>query len=299
MSGKVVSWAFEQITGSPAAKLLLVKLADNANDHGFCWVGLEKIITESELSQSAVYKHMATLQSMGLVRAFDSTHPEYGYPIKAFQLSVPEAWRTIPPRGKTKAAIPPGGKSVPPHGKGIPAGGKEIPLGGIPIEEPSFEPSLEPSSEPAAASPPGSGPVQADLLGEDTKPPSPAEILDAAFSAYDEAAARNNWGECQAKTEARKKRLAKRLQDAGGLSGWNIALEKCEASDFMMGRAPPRPGQPPFRLDIDFLLQQQSFVRLMEGKYDNRGSGSALATGSGYFAAAARLKDADTARNRH
>ena len=37
MSGKVVGWAMEQITGSPTAKLVLIKLADNANEHGICW----------------------------------------------------------------------------------------------------------------------------------------------------------------------------------------------------------------------------------------------------------------------
>jgi hypothetical protein len=152
MSGKVVSWAFEQITGSPAAKLVLVKLADNANDGGFCWVGLETIIKESELSQSAVYKHMASLQSAGLVRSFETTHPEHGYPIKAFQLSVPLAWQAIPPRGKGKMGIPPGGKTIPPDGNGSPPQGKVIPPGGIPYkDEPSSEPSLNLSQAPAGA----------------------------------------------------------------------------------------------------------------------------------------------------
>jgi hypothetical protein len=282
MSGKVVTWAFEQKVGSPAAKLVLVKLADNANDNGFCWVGPERIIEDSELSQSAVYKHLAGLQAAGLIRSFETTHPELGYPIRAFQLAVPEAWQAIPPRGKGKGKIPPGGKTIPPGGKGIPQGGKTIPPGGIHIEEPSSEPS----SEEDAAPPPGGG---GDLFGDPPPPPAAltkAEVLDLAFTAYDEAAARLEWQACQSRNETRAKKLAVRLDESGGIEGWRAALEKAEASDFCMGRAPPRPGKPPFRMHLDFLLQQQSFVRLMEGHYDNR-EGTGVPTGGGSFLEAA------------
>lgn len=292
MSGKVVSWAFEQVTGSPAAKLVLVKLADNSNDAGFCWVGLEKIVVESELSQSAVYKHLAALHSIGLVRSFDTTHPEHGYPIRAFQLSVPEAWRAIPPRGKGKGPIPPGGKPLPPGGNPIPAGGKTIPPGGIPYkEEPSLEPPVEPSSEPQTAPPVAGVAPQTDLLGDPIKALSPAETASKAFLLYDQAAERLGWSACQARTEARAKKIARRLEDAGGLEGWVIALSKAEASDFLMGRTAPQPDRPPFKLDIDFLLQQSSFVKLMEGKYDNRTQGPGHRTGGGYLGAAARVAE--------
>jgi hypothetical protein len=145
---------------------------------------------------------------------------------------------------------------------------------------------IEPSDEPVVASPlAGDG----DLFGE-TPPPKPlskSQILELAFEAYDQAAERLEWQACQSRNDTRRRKLAQRLEEVDGIDGWKAALEKAEASDFCMGRAPPRPGQPPFRMDIDFLLQQQSFVRLMEGKYDNReGSGSANGHG-GWLAAAA------------
>lgn len=287
MSGMVVGWAFKQNTGAPAAKLVLVKLADNANEQGFCFTSIEKLVEHTELGQSTVYKHMAALEATGLVRPVKGVHPEHGYPIDGYQLAVPEEWQAIPPRGKGKGKIPPGGKHIPAHGNGIPPAGKEIPPRGMHIEEPSSEPSIEPSSEQDAASPPG---LAADLFGDPILPVlSKAQVIEQALAAYDEAAARNGWAECQARTETRRKKLGQRLDDAGGLDGWKSALEKAEASDFCMGRAPPRPGHPPFKMDIDFLLQQQSFVRLMEGKYDNReGTGDPNGTGGGYLAAAAR-----------
>lgn len=283
MSGKVVSWAFEQKTGSQAAKLVLVKLADNANDHGFCWTGIKKIIEHTELKQATVYKYVTLLEKLGLMKRLDALHPEHGYPIEAFQLAVPAEWQLIPPRGKAKGQIPPGGKTIPPHGKEIPPGGKTIPPGGMHIDEPSSEPPIEPSDEPETAAP-----VAGDLFGGDPPPVlTKAEILDLAFGAYDQAAGRLGWGECQARTDTRRKKLARRIEDAGGLDGWTAALEKSEVSDFLMGKTPPRPDQPRFKLDIDFLLQQSSFVKLMEGKYDNR-EGTGSPSGGGFLAAAAR-----------
>lgn len=68
MSGKVVGWAFEQKTGSQAAKLVLVKLADNANESGYCFPSIDLIVEHTELSERAVRKHLNELQTKGLIK---------------------------------------------------------------------------------------------------------------------------------------------------------------------------------------------------------------------------------------
>jgi hypothetical protein len=149
MSGEVVGWAMKQITGSPAAKLVLAKLADNANEQGLCWPSIELIIEHTELGQSTVYKHLAKLEELGLIRPIDIT--VRGAPLKGFQLSVPEANRDIPPRGKHKTSIPRGGNDFPPDEKTSLPAGKTIPSGGTAYkDEPSVEPSVEPPTEPHA-----------------------------------------------------------------------------------------------------------------------------------------------------
>lgn len=70
----------------------------------------------------------------------------------------------------------------------------------------------------------------------------------------------------------RKAKLKSRLKDCGGLEGWNIALDKIRGSPGLLGQV----GEP-WKADFDFLIQEQSFIKLMEGKYDgwtkkNRGS---------------------------
>lgn len=146
MSGEVVGWAMKQVTGSPAAKLVLAKLADNANEQGLCWPSIKLIVEHTELGQATVYKHLATLEELGLIEPVDVS--VRGEPKKGYQLVVPGSKAAIPPRGKQKQVendIPLGGK------KPLPAG-KSIPPAGTPIEEPPIEPSKEPSSlTPAGA----------------------------------------------------------------------------------------------------------------------------------------------------
>lgn len=136
MSGKVVGWAMEQVTGSPAAKLVLVKLADNANEQGLCWPSVTLIVGHTELGQSTVYKHLAELEAKGLFRVVEHmVLPDGGgepYRVTAYQLCLPWPSKSIPPRGK----------SSPAGGKKNPLNGAPILPGGAPYKEPSLEPSL-------------------------------------------------------------------------------------------------------------------------------------------------------------
>lgn len=89
-----------------------------------------------------------------------------------------------------------------------------------------------------------------------------------AVEEYNAAAARAGWSAVQRVTKPRISSLKARLREVGGLEGWRAALDRAEASDFLCGRRPGRDG--PFFASFDFLVQAQSFTRLMEGNYDNR-----------------------------
>ncbi|HBY5156739.1 TPA: helix-turn-helix domain-containing protein [Klebsiella pneumoniae] len=54
-------------TGNPIRKLVLIKLADNANDSGECWPSYKHIADHCECSKSAVRYHIDALISMGLL----------------------------------------------------------------------------------------------------------------------------------------------------------------------------------------------------------------------------------------
>ena len=91
--------------------------------------------------------------------------------------------------------------------------------------------------------------------------------MDAAKDAvadYNAMAEKTGLPKVQSLTETRRKKLAHRLKECGGLDGWRAALQKVAASDFLTGK------KVEWRADFDFMLQASSFTKIMEGSYDNK-----------------------------
>ena len=110
---------------------------------------------------------------------------------------------------------------------------------------------------------------------ETEKTPSESIYVGNAIAAYNEAAKLYGWSVCQKITKPRSSRMRARLKDAGGMEGWEAALEKAAQSPFLMGQT-----HTPFTMGIDFLLQESSFAKLMEGRYDPRTNNSGNPSGS-------------------
>lgn len=53
--------------GNPLRKLVLIKLADNANDNGECWPSYQHIADHCECSKSAIKEHISALIKLGLM----------------------------------------------------------------------------------------------------------------------------------------------------------------------------------------------------------------------------------------
>lgn len=70
MSIAAINWALQAKTGSPTTKLVLIKLADNANDDGECFPSQSNIAGQCELSIDSVSRHIKKLEEMGLVSVF-------------------------------------------------------------------------------------------------------------------------------------------------------------------------------------------------------------------------------------
>lgn len=83
---------------------------------------------------------------------------------------------------------------------------------------------------------------------------------------WNEMAERHDLPVAQRLTDARRRKLGARLKDCGGLDGWKAALAKVEATPGLLGA-----NDRGWRADIDFLLQEKSFTKLMEGSYDHWG----------------------------
>lgn len=60
--------AFECKIGSHVQKLVLIKLADNANDDGKCWPSLQRIANECEISKRTAINAIKSLEDKGFLR---------------------------------------------------------------------------------------------------------------------------------------------------------------------------------------------------------------------------------------
>lgn len=68
MSMTLMTQAMSIKVGNPIRKLVLLKLADNANDKGECWPSYQHIADQCEIGRSTVKAHIRALEEMGLVR---------------------------------------------------------------------------------------------------------------------------------------------------------------------------------------------------------------------------------------
>ncbi|EFE98258.1 helix-turn-helix domain-containing protein [Serratia odorifera] len=67
MSMNLMAQAMSIKVGNPLRKLVLIKMADNANDEGECWPSYQHIADHCECSRSAVKAHITALINMGLL----------------------------------------------------------------------------------------------------------------------------------------------------------------------------------------------------------------------------------------
>lgn len=116
--------------------------------------------------------------------------------------------------------------------------------------------------------------------------------VDRAFTLWQETAAREGWPEVMFLNSVRRWKLGQRLAEAGGLDGWRAALDAASDAGFL--KDPD--GRFHRWFDLDWLLDEQKFTRLLEGRYAQRhGSARPADGGGGLDAALAALGRAGAA----
>jgi hypothetical protein len=67
MSIKAMNWAWEQPL-PPVPKLILMALADNADDHGYCWPKMKTIAAKCSTSERTIQRTIKTLLTVGMLK---------------------------------------------------------------------------------------------------------------------------------------------------------------------------------------------------------------------------------------
>ncbi len=132
---------------------------------------------------------------------------------------------------------------------------------GVHPEKRRREERRENGSPPAADSlKTEAAPLIADLVSGNAVVPfhSPTR---AAFDAWNELAARLGLGTARQFTDHRKRLLAARLKECGGIDGFLAVLQEVEASDWLCGRLENRV----WAANLDWLLRADRFHQVRDG----------------------------------
>ncbi|ABY49882.1 replication initiation O-like [Escherichia phage Min27] len=131
MSMNLMAKAMNIKVGNPLRKLVLIKLADNANDNGECWPSYQHVADQCEVSRSTVKSHIRALEEMGLLKREFRRKGELNQS-NVFYLTLDNAQQIQPESG----------------GAGAARGGAGAALGGGAGAAPRTYHSVEPVNEP-------------------------------------------------------------------------------------------------------------------------------------------------------
>ncbi|WP_422366397.1 hypothetical protein [Pelagibius sp.] len=164
----------------------------------------------------------------------------------------------------------------------------DAPSNGDAIPHASPSPLPEPSQDPEPVKP------SADADGPPNKPGAvEVDEVEAAVEAWNAFAERHGLAKVQRITAKRRSACKIRLTECDGLDGFvNGALPAIARSPFLLGE-----NDRGWKADFDFLMQQKSFTKLMEGGYDRskptrpNGSDAHTAQASAFASVAAGFDD--------
>jgi hypothetical protein len=121
--------------------------------------------------------------------------------------------------------------------------------------------------------------------------------VDRAFAAYNNAAHEHGFSVCHKLTDARRKRIQKRLDDIGGLDQFTLALSAIPGDNFLMGKVAARKsGERPFKLELESLLSTESGLADVLAKLIDRALNSKASALDDFEAEVVQFADTEIGR---
>lgn len=101
MSIKALQWAWEQNVPNSSRKLVLLALADRANDDGECWPGIASLSEKCSISRSTLIRAVEDLEEQGLLEVTNRPGDGSGRMTNLYRLPI-KAPIQKPPRVRAK-----------------------------------------------------------------------------------------------------------------------------------------------------------------------------------------------------
>ena len=141
MSFKLVAQVFDIKVGNPLRKMVLIKLADQANDDGACWPSYESIAKSCEIGRRSVITHIKWLEANSFLWVERRYNTET-------QKNYSNIYHLTLSKGKIPSANGSPPKETDPSAADAPPSAGDAPLGGAADAPPSAGDAPKPINEP-------------------------------------------------------------------------------------------------------------------------------------------------------
>lgn len=88
MSARAMFWALEIETLTPAQKLVLILLANHANEDDICWPSIGRLVKKANLGRATVFRALDELERSGFIIRTERHHEKGGRSSSLFTLQV-------------------------------------------------------------------------------------------------------------------------------------------------------------------------------------------------------------------
>lgn len=250
MSMNLMVQVLKEKIGSSARKLVLLKLADNANDAGECFPSYKHIADHCEMGRRTVIRHIKQLQKDGFL-TIERRRGQKGNSSNIFRIDL-SASRAKPSSDLTPS---PSSDLTPSHSANLtpPSANLTPPPSAnlAPITSHSFEPVKEPVKEPKTYMQSSACPHEEIIaLYHEILPANPkVRIWNDTRKSY----LRSRWREDDTRQN---------------LHYWEKLFGYISKSDFLTGKT-ETPNRRPFMADLEWIVKPSNFVKIIEGKYEN------------------------------
>jgi hypothetical protein len=277
MSVYAISYVFALDIKSTAQKLVMLALANRiSDDTGRCFPGQKLIAKECTMSERQVRKHLKDLDEGGLIARTERTN-SLGRTSDEYEISGFMAWmnrNTADANEFRTGGNPP--QPVPAE-KGNQYRRKSVvSTGGNPPgnhkknhkENHQLEIPLTPFAETEAPSPDVLDEIDEERMDDVFMNPYPEPVkvdeADEAYEFYRKVAVENGFPVPRRLTDKSRTKIKARIKDAGSVEGWKEAVKRAVRNPFLRG------DRGDFCISLPWLLQAESFDRLINGMYDGK-----------------------------